>query len=504
MDDGVKFMLWCIVILGIILIILVIWALVLLMRRKQTNLTIIEDEQRVPTIEKWRELGEMLSTTPIESIIPCSDISLLTASQINNQYVERGRESRYIEDKQNVNYISSDTTSITNCDNKQQHGLIELVSSSPISEEETRTSRNIRQYNTVDPKNMKIHYQRQNDYSSTRSKNVDDNNYNGWDEGVSRRSTNRKNRYSYSEDGSERDYVGQEQQINEDNSRIRNYTIDDEFFYKGGQTSEDECSIRYPSSRINTQNKINNVQSKITTQSKINEQSKVNEIKTDNKKYKCEKELSNKKQEKYYEKGKDYENSNIIDVCEYSQFCVRLHKKGDSVIITNIEGDDAHEQITKTNNVLLIRIVSSLGFLFGIGSDRRLYILTNFTDEQWNWKYCDFIPMKEITHISSTGNNKCLWLQNNRGHGVLYNMNSNKRIVALTKVDNMRDKRRIYGETSSMYLEITNDNTLYCADKIIKGIKSAILDHTGKITLLKIGNEAREIRLINYSPRYLI
>lgn len=189
-------------------------------------------------------------------------------------------------------------------------------------------------------------------------------------------------------------------------------------------------------------------------------------------------------------------HSAIVDVCSYSDATVFVLENGNIIYETQT-------RTRITNNVHIRRIASFQGYLYGIGIDRKLYMLSTdyITKSTWQWTWVDWAPL-EITHMSCTQNASHLWIQT-ANHGHLYNAPSV--MISKTEISNMR---RIYGRDTEHYIEI-NDTTHAAIQYPSRTVTYNVLDaglsyYDDLITIDTNQNrEYRSVVIVNWKPYYI-
>lgn len=206
------------------------------------------------------------------------------------------------------------------------------------------------------------------------------------------------------------------------------------------------------------------------------------------------------------------DHSPVIDVCSYSNATVFLLQ--DTTIIceidnseqsTNNKGQILKNRYKTNNNVSLTRIIAFNGYLHGIGTDQKLYMLPNnyFPTTMWMWKIVEWAPIN-IKHISSTHDSTHLWIQT-PSTGLLYNVPDN----VITDVSyNNSNVRRIYGRDIDHYMEIDSVKytaTIYPEGNVLQNVCDGALSYYDEIIAIHPSEtkEYRGITIVNWIPYYI-
>jgi len=214
------------------------------------------------------------------------------------------------------------------------------------------------------------------------------------------------------------------------------------------------------------------------------------------------------KNSEYYSKVYDTQNistnkSPIIDVCSYSNATIFLLQNGN--IISEIK-DDNFKVVKRTRivcNIKLIRVVSFKGYLYGVDTESKLFMLSNdFNLEVWNWTPVSGINYK-ISHVSTTYDSSYLWLQT-KDTGYLYcDVDT---FDKYEKFENF-DKKRIYGKDKDSYLEIDSNNvcTVYPQRNKVFNVVNAALTYYNELVTIKTDqqDEFQSIIIVDWSPYYI-
>jgi hypothetical protein len=201
------------------------------------------------------------------------------------------------------------------------------------------------------------------------------------------------------------------------------------------------------------------------------------------------------------------DHSPVIDVCSYSNATIFLLQ--DSNIICEIDDSDhrvkGKNRYKASNNIPLIKITTFNGYLHGVGTDRKLYMLPNnyFPTTTWIWDVVDWAPIN-ITHISSTHNSSHLWIQTTSS-GALY---SAPNIIVDTISHNNCNIKRVYGRDIDHYMEI--DSVKYTAivhpkGNILSNIYDGALSYYDEVIAIHPSEqkEYRGISIVNWIPYYI-
>ena len=197
-------------------------------------------------------------------------------------------------------------------------------------------------------------------------------------------------------------------------------------------------------------------------------------------------------------------SSPVIDVCSYSNATVFL--LADGHVICEIEACDSNASTHRyrtNNSVMLSRIFSYDGYLYGLSRTGKLYSLPNgyFSSSNWMWKPVTWGP-ENIVWASCTYNNSHLWLQT-ATNGYLYGSKS----ALISQVEYV-NKRRILGKDLKHYIDIdsaTHTALVVPSGEKLTGIIDAALsyyDEVVPITLQEI-KQYWGIRMVNWKPYYL-
>jgi len=190
------------------------------------------------------------------------------------------------------------------------------------------------------------------------------------------------------------------------------------------------------------------------------------------------------------------QQSPVIDVTNYSNSTLALTKNGQ--IIRETDG----EREIVANNINLRRLEGFNGTLYGISVDGRIFALNNDTFEtrKWMWNLAPFPT--GVIHTSATHDGKYFWVQTNNT-GLLYD-----RKLKVREKNNMKNKKRIYGNDKDIYVEIdlqSNKATLYPNNAVVEDVSGAVITHDNHLKVLKPSQTRlfSDIRLINWTPAYI-
>jgi hypothetical protein len=210
--------------------------------------------------------------------------------------------------------------------------------------------------------------------------------------------------------------------------------------------------------------------------------------------------------------GSEVGHAAVIDVCSYSNATIFLLEDGN--IISELSGvapkeTQSHQAFNLTkrhrviNNVLLLRVTSFNGYLYGVGADAKVYTLPNtyFSTTNWVWTLADWAPTG-ITQISSTYDNAYLWLQTT-DTGYLYNKPG-----VLSATLPYVGKKRVYGKDMHHYLDINQtafSAVVHPSGTIIHDIYDGALSYYDDVTAIRPSERAqyRRIAIINWKPYYV-
>jgi hypothetical protein len=198
----------------------------------------------------------------------------------------------------------------------------------------------------------------------------------------------------------------------------------------------------------------------------------------------------------YYCKDKSSYVS-FMDVCSYSDATLFLLKDGNIICERN------NNRNIITNNVILIKITSFNGYLYGLEEDNKLYMLSNdmLFSNKWMWNKVNWVP-KNIKHISSTYDTKYLWIQT-EDTGYLYD-----------DVDHLifdcydYKLKRVYGRDVDNYIEIDKNKNIAIVtpgNYIIENIHDAVLSYYNEVVSINLSeiNIYRGITVVNWRPYFI-
>ena len=193
-------------------------------------------------------------------------------------------------------------------------------------------------------------------------------------------------------------------------------------------------------------------------------------------------------------------HSPVIDVCSYSNATVFLLEDGNIICEIN---EPENKRYRVSNNIPLTRITSFTGYLYGIGSDNKLYTLPNayFPTTNWGWELVFWAPIN-IKHISSTYDSTHLWIQT-ATHGFLYNSPQN----LISKIE-YAQRKRVYGRDVAHYIDI--DPIRFTAlvqpgGNLIHDVYDGALSYYDEVITIHPSdrNEYRRITVVNWRPYYI-
>lgn len=192
-------------------------------------------------------------------------------------------------------------------------------------------------------------------------------------------------------------------------------------------------------------------------------------------------------------------HSSVIDVCSYSNATVFLLADGN--IICEIV--DTKRRYRAANNIILRRIVSFDGYLYGIGKDNILYTLPNksFPTTNWFWTRVNWAP-DMIKHISTTHSSSHLWIQTYT-KGYLYH--SSAKVAFETEYIN---GKRVYGRDVDHYIDIDSvkfTGAIYPNKMLVNNIYDAALSYYDEIIAIHPNerDQYNGITIVNWQPYYI-
>lgn len=191
------------------------------------------------------------------------------------------------------------------------------------------------------------------------------------------------------------------------------------------------------------------------------------------------------------------DKKSVIDVCSYSTYTIFLLEDG-NVTLENI---DNKEKNRVANNIPLQNIVSYNGYLFGLGTDKALYMLPSsyFSQSYWIWAPVRWAPM-DIIHISTTQDSNYLWLQTS-DKGYLYGENEK-----LISTENVIDKIRIFGSDAFHYLEYQDGTvTVYPSKQVYENVAGGALNYYNEVITIpwEQRNLYRKIVIVDWHPYFI-
>lgn len=211
----------------------------------------------------------------------------------------------------------------------------------------------------------------------------------------------------------------------------------------------------------------------------------------------------------------DEQNIPIIDGHMYSNMYILLVQNGDIICTNNIEPfemDLAKPSIIKgelgtrvKNNVILQKIRSFNGYLYGLSKDGKLYTIDNHLvkNSNWIWKIVHWAPV-DINFISSSHDDSCLWIQTDDEKGYLYKSTEKPCL----KIPYSRNQKRIYGRDEHHYIDINYVNFtghIQPGNVIVEDIFDAVLSYHNDVYVIhKLEREKYTgVLILNWTPYYI-
>lgn len=193
-------------------------------------------------------------------------------------------------------------------------------------------------------------------------------------------------------------------------------------------------------------------------------------------------------------------HSPVIDVCSYSNATIFLLEDGN--IICEIK-DPIYKRYRASNSIKLLRITSFNGYIYGVGTDNKLYNLPNsyLPTTNWIWNISEWAPIN-IKYISSTHDSSYLWIQTN-DFGYLYN--SPTALISKIQCNGMK---RVYGRDVEHYIDIDPHNysaTIHPGDILVHNVYDGALSYYDEVVAIHPSerNDYRAITIVNWRPYYI-
>jgi hypothetical protein len=211
-------------------------------------------------------------------------------------------------------------------------------------------------------------------------------------------------------------------------------------------------------------------------------------------------------------------DESAIDVCGYDNSTYVLFKNGNILRLTPKDQSKHPSETTYKSsniscNILLERILSFGGYLFGVGKGS-LYQLDSrtYSTPTWKWNKCLWAPTN-ITWVSSTLTGSHLWIQcstgkqNNRETCYLY-QNENSRTPKQVHQVILVGKKRVYGLDVKSYLEIhlsKHTAIKYPTKNTIDNIVTGALTYDGDIIRISesLSDIISDVRIVHWEPHYI-
>jgi len=193
-------------------------------------------------------------------------------------------------------------------------------------------------------------------------------------------------------------------------------------------------------------------------------------------------------------------NNRVIDISAFSNSVLYLILNGD--IIREVDNLGTVKRTRIKNNVILSKIVSFAGELYGLNSGILYQLsLDTFNSKRWIWRKST-IPLSGIVHVNATHSGNNLWIQNS-DTGYLYDKSLN--LISSQEFINMI---RIYGNDENRYIDINKiDNTaiIYPSRRRLTNVYTAILDYNGNETVISISERSKysDVKLVNWREYFI-
>ena len=208
------------------------------------------------------------------------------------------------------------------------------------------------------------------------------------------------------------------------------------------------------------------------------------------------------------------DSSPTIDACSFTSLDLFLLADNHVICKSNTGNDNKYRV---SNNVKIKRIFPYAGFLHGLSDQGVIYSLPNDFLERTSWLWqpaTRLVPaVGAITHVSTTHDGNCLWLQVGSpqgasslqqaqapvSRGYLY---QNYDIVETIDVIG----QRIYGRTRQHYVDLNGGTALISnsGSSRVNGVRYALLDFNDKLLSIPSGDtELESIVLVGWQPYYL-
>lgn len=187
-------------------------------------------------------------------------------------------------------------------------------------------------------------------------------------------------------------------------------------------------------------------------------------------------------------------NCVIVDVCSYSDMTIFLMDNGKFIV------EREHSRTKIQSNVVLTKISSFQGYLYGISEAGELYRLQDAEDKIWIWskiKWCS----ENIIDINSTFDGSKLWIQTEEKAYLYSDENVSE------KIEFSKHKRRVYGKNHRHYVDIdmktlsakTSDGRKY------DNVSYAALDYYDEVVTIPLDekHKFKSIVIVDWKPFYL-
>lgn len=193
---------------------------------------------------------------------------------------------------------------------------------------------------------------------------------------------------------------------------------------------------------------------------------------------------------------------NITSITKFSDFLINTIKDG-KIFIKNKEDNI----ITINSDIKSKMIISFNGYLYSLSFDDYLYFLNNDYIDKTDWKWDKVIienpKNNNISYISSTLDNKYLWIQN-YDKGYLLDKNLKKKYE--THIS--RGVIRKYGKDKDNYVEINTDKDIaivYPNGKKKRNVLNCVIDYYNNLRCITQDNKHKydDICIIDGNATYI-
>jgi hypothetical protein len=191
-------------------------------------------------------------------------------------------------------------------------------------------------------------------------------------------------------------------------------------------------------------------------------------------------------------------SSPVIDVCSFSNINVFVLEDGNCIC-----EDDKGARYRVSNNIKINNLTIFGGYLHALDKNGNIYYLPNSKNKVWNWTNVKFTSVKNIKVMTTTLDNKFIWVQDDN-KGYLYET-PNKLVET---VDIIYPTRRTYGKDEKHYIEIdsyTKTAVVHPSKEKLKNVYDAILTYHNNVITISVKDSAvfSRVILVDWKPYYI-